>query len=134
MRIFKQTILALSLMGVLFNSAWAANAVFDFTVTPVTENVYSIISPSYGRPSPENKGWNSNSHFIVTEKGVLVFDTGSSELIGHEIIKAIKSSKLHVRVSPETYLVDWLKRFFPVSLHKFIAIYRSRKSKKNNGL
>ena len=91
MRIFSQILLTLSLMGVLFNSAWAANAGFDFSVTPIAENVYSIISPSYGRPSRENKGWNSNSHFIVTEKGVLVFDTGSSELIGNEIIRAIKS-------------------------------------------
>jgi hypothetical protein len=72
----KQTLLALGLIGVLFNNAWAAEADFDFNVTQVTENVYSIISPSYGRPSPENKGWNSNSHFIVTGTGVLVFDTG----------------------------------------------------------
>jgi len=91
MIISKKTLVALSLMGLLFNSVWASNTVFDFTVTQNTENVYSIISPSYGRPSPENKGWNSNSHFIVTEKGVLVFDTGSSELIGDAIIKAIKS-------------------------------------------
>jgi len=78
-------------MGLLFNNVWAANTFFDFSVIQNTENVYSIISPAYGRPSPENRGWNSNSHFIVTEKGVLVFDTGSSELIGNAIIKAIKS-------------------------------------------
>ena len=42
-------------------------------------------------PTPENKGWNSNSHFVVTEKGVLLFDTGSSELIGNKIKSAIKS-------------------------------------------
>lgn len=88
---FKQAILALSLTGILSDNASAAETSFDFLVTPVAENVYSIISPSYGRPSSENKGWNSNSHFMVTKKGVLVFDTGSSELIGNEIIKAIKS-------------------------------------------
>lgn len=89
--LFKRTLFTLSLMGLMFNNTQAAEPGFDFTVTPVAENVYSIIAPSYGRPSPENKGWNSNSHFIVTKEGVLVFDTGSSEIIGREIIKAIKS-------------------------------------------
>ncbi len=70
---------------------FAANTNFDFVVTPIAENVYSIVSPSFGLPTPENKGWNSNSHFVVTKKGVLLFDTGSSELIGNKIKSAIKS-------------------------------------------
>ena len=101
-RIFKRTLFTLILIGLLINNTWAADAGFDFSVTPVTENVYSIISPSYGRPSPENRGWNSNSHFIVTKKGVLVFDTGSSELIGNEIIRAIKS----VTVQPVRWVIN----------------------------
>jgi glyoxylase-like metal-dependent hydrolase (beta-lactamase superfamily II) len=60
-------------------------------VTPIAKNVYSIVSPSIGLPTPENKGWNSNCHFVVTKKGVLLFDTGSSELIGNKIKSAIKS-------------------------------------------
>ncbi|WBX71057.1 MBL fold metallo-hydrolase [Tenacibaculum retecalamus] len=63
----------------------------NFKVTRITENVYSIVSPSFGLPTPGNKGWNSNSHFVITKKGVLLFDTGSSELIGNKIKKAIKS-------------------------------------------
>jgi len=78
-------------MGLIINSSWAANVSFDFSVTPITKNVYSIVSPSLGLPTPENKGWNSNSHFVVTESGVLLFDTGSSESIGHGIKMAIKS-------------------------------------------
>ena len=101
-RIFKRTLFTLILIGLLINNTWAADAGFDFSVTPVNENVYSIISPSYGRPSPENRGWNSNSHFIVTKKGVLVFDTGSSELIGNEIIRAIKS----VTVQPVRWVIN----------------------------
>ncbi|WP_286265307.1 MBL fold metallo-hydrolase [Thalassotalea atypica] len=88
---FKPTLLTLSFLGLFLSKVLAADTNFDFSVTHVTKNVYSIISPSYGRPSEDNKGWNSNSHFVVTEKGVLVFDTGSSELIGNGIIKAIKS-------------------------------------------
>lgn len=62
----------------------------SFTVTKVTDSVYSIISPNLGLPTPENKGWNSNSHFIITKRGVLLFDSGSSETIGFKIKKAIQ--------------------------------------------
>lgn len=87
----KKIILTLGLIGMITNSMWAQKANFGFVVTPIAENVYSIVSPSFGLPTPENKGWNSNSHFVVTEKGVLLFDTGSSELIGNKIKSAIKS-------------------------------------------
>ncbi|MFZ1806222.1 MAG: MBL fold metallo-hydrolase [Cyclobacteriaceae bacterium] len=87
----EKIILTLGLLGLIINSAQAQHANFDFAVTPIAENVYSIVSPSFGLPTPENKGWNSNSHFVVTEKGVLLFDTGSSELIGNQIKSAIKS-------------------------------------------
>ncbi|MTI39722.1 MBL fold metallo-hydrolase [Fulvivirga lutimaris] len=69
----------------------AVNAYTDFVVTPITKNIYSIVSPSIGLPTPENEGWNSNIHFVVTENGVLLFDTGSSEVIGNKIKKAIQS-------------------------------------------
>ncbi len=91
LKLFNKIILAVSLMGLIINSTWAANARFDFSVTPIAKNVYSIVSPSLGLPTPENKGWNSNSHFVVTENGVLLFDTGSSESIGNEIKMTIKS-------------------------------------------
>lgn len=71
--------------------SWAVNTNTDFAVTAIAENIYSIVSPSIGLPTPENQGWNSNSHFVVTENGVLLFDTGSSEAIGNKIRKAIQS-------------------------------------------
>jgi cyclase len=64
---------------------------FDLPVTKVGHNVYSIVSGAFGLPTPENKGWNSNSHFVVTDGGVLLVDTGSSEVIGNGILRAIKS-------------------------------------------
>ena len=81
----EKIIITLSLMALLINNSWAANVNSDFAVISITENVYSIVSPSIGLPTPENKGWNSNIHFIVTLKGVLLFDTGSSESIGNKI-------------------------------------------------
>jgi cyclase len=91
LKIYKQIIHTLGLMGLMTNIAWAKNTGFDFSVTTIEKNVYSIVSPSYGLPTAENKAWNSNSHFVVTNDGVLVIDTGSSETIGKEIKKAIKS-------------------------------------------
>ena len=88
---FKETIRYFFLISLLSNSLNAQNNSFNFIVTPVAENVYSIVSPSFGLPTPENKGWNSNSHFVVTKNGVLLFDTGSSETIGNKIKNAIKS-------------------------------------------
>jgi glyoxylase-like metal-dependent hydrolase (beta-lactamase superfamily II) len=91
LNIFKKMIPTLGLIGLMTTCAWTADAQDNFVVTPIAENVYSIISPSLGLPTPENKGWNSNSHFVVTEEGVLVFDTGSSESIGNKIKDAIKT-------------------------------------------
>jgi len=79
------------LFALISNSSCTANENSDFVVTTITQNVYSIVSPSKGLPTPENKGWNSNIHFVVTGKGVLLFDTGSSETIGEKIKKAIKT-------------------------------------------
>ena len=91
MKIFKIILFTLGYIGLMNTNTSATNASFDFSVTSIADNVYSIVAPSYGRPTPKNKGWNSNSYFVVTKKGVLVFDTGSSELIGKGIVWAIKS-------------------------------------------
>jgi glyoxylase-like metal-dependent hydrolase (beta-lactamase superfamily II) len=91
MKTVKKILFVVSLMGLMVNKVWAENPKFNFSVTPIAENVYSIVSPSVGLPTPENKGWNSNSHFVVTDNGVLLFDTGASETIGNAIKNAIKS-------------------------------------------
>jgi len=78
-------------MILMNNVLLAANIHSDFKAIAVGKNIYSVIAPSYGLPTPENQGWNSNSYFVVTDTGVLVFDTGSSELIGDEIKRAIEA-------------------------------------------
>ena len=57
----------------------------------VADGVYAIISPASSFPNAENKGWNSNSAFVETSEGLLVFDTGSSETIGKALIKTIRT-------------------------------------------
>ncbi len=87
----EKNIITLGLIVLITKSSWSANVNADFVVTNIAKNVYSIVSPLIGLPTPESKGWNSNIHFVVTGKGVLLFDTGSSELIGNKIKKVIKS-------------------------------------------
>lgn len=62
---------------------------FPMQATSVAPGVYAIITPSRDIPGPENRGWNSNSAFVVTNEGVLLFDTGSSSAIGEAIKKLI---------------------------------------------
>ncbi len=96
----------------LFSSnAWAQNNDFKFSPEMVSHNIYSIISPSFGLPTAENKGWNSNSYFFVTEQGVLVFDTGSSEAIGKSIkaaIKTVTNQPIRWIVNSHSHADHWL--------------------------
>jgi cyclase len=55
----------------------------------VARGVYAIVTPTRELPNPQNRGWNSNSAFVVTGEGVLVVDTGSSRAIGEAMRDAI---------------------------------------------
>jgi cyclase len=57
----------------------------------IAEGVYAIVSPASDFPNEENLGWNSNSAFVITDDGLLVFDTGSSKTIGKALIKTIRT-------------------------------------------
>lgn len=107
----KKLLSILSIFLLITQNSMARNIKSDFVVTAIAENVYSIISPSIGLPTPENKGWNSNVHFVVTKTGVLLFDTGSSEAIGNNIKKAIKTvTDLPVRwvINSHSHADHWL--------------------------
>jgi len=121
----KKLLFVLSIFLLTNHSSWAVNAPSDFVVIPIAENVYSIVSPSIGLPTPENKGWNSNVHFVVTKTGVLLFDTGSSESIGNNIKKAIKTvTDLPVRwvVNSHSHADHWLgNAAFSDTMVKIIA-------------
>lgn len=101
----------LSVFPLIAQNSMAKNITSDFVVTPIAENVCSIVSPFIGLPTPDNTGWNSNVHFVVTNKGVLLFDTGSSEAIGNKIKNAIKTvTYLPVRwiINSHSHADHWL--------------------------
>ncbi len=85
----------LSVVVLSLGTAWAqATATIDdypMKAEQVADGVYAIVSPANDFPNEENKGWNSNAAFVVTNEGLLVFDTGSSETIGKALIKTIRS-------------------------------------------
>lgn len=64
---------------------------FSMRAEQVADNVYAIITPTRELPNPDNRGWNSNSAFVVTGAGVLLFDTGSSTAIGEALKETIAS-------------------------------------------
>ena len=51
--------------------------------------VYAVITPTRDLPNTENRGWNSNSAFVVTADGVLLIDSGSSQAIGESLRRVI---------------------------------------------
>jgi glyoxylase-like metal-dependent hydrolase (beta-lactamase superfamily II) len=91
----------------------------------VALGVYAVITPSRALPNPQNRGWNSNSAFVVTGDGVLLFDSGSSTAIG----EALKRTIAGVTDQPVRWIVNshahgdhWLgNAAFRDSVEKVIA-------------
>ena len=61
----------------------------QISVTEVAENVY-VLHGMIGMPDKDNKGFMSNSSFIVSETGVVIIDTGGSHKYGEFLITKIR--------------------------------------------
>ncbi len=85
-------LISLLLLFFVTGVAFAAAQVGDYPMKAekIADGVYAIVSPASDFPNEENLGWNSNSAFVVTDEGLLVFDTGSSETIGKALLKTIR--------------------------------------------
>ncbi len=62
----------------------------DVKPAQTAEHVWSIVAHD-AFPTPENQGLFSNTHFIITPKGVVVFDTGSSLQIGQMCLRMLRT-------------------------------------------
>ena len=80
----------------------ASESEYAMSATQIAPNVYAVISPARDFPNVENKGWNSNSGFVVTPDGVLLFDSGSSQTIG----MALKRTIAKVTDKPVRWIVN----------------------------
>jgi glyoxylase-like metal-dependent hydrolase (beta-lactamase superfamily II) len=61
----------------------------DVKPTKISNHCYVVMAKD-PEPTPENQGMFSNMGFIITQKGVVVFDTGGSLQIGEMLIRQIK--------------------------------------------
>jgi short-subunit dehydrogenase len=43
------------------------------------------------------------------------------ERAAERIVRGVERGRMRVRIGRETYLVDWLKRLFPVSIHRLVV-------------
>ena len=79
-----------------------SHASYPMQAQQVAKNVYAIITPTRDLPNPENRGWNSNSAFVITQDGVLLFDSGSSTDIG----MALKQTIAAVTDKPVRWIIN----------------------------
>ena len=75
---------------------------YDMQALAVADNVYAIVTPTRELPNADNGGWNSNSAFVVTGSGVLLFDSGSSTAIG----RALEQTIAGVTAQPVRWIVN----------------------------
>jgi glyoxylase-like metal-dependent hydrolase (beta-lactamase superfamily II) len=106
-------------------------AAYTPTAEQVTDNVYAIIGP-LGQRSEENDGLNNNLGFIVTAEGVILIDSGASQLGAKRIEQAISA----VTDKPVRWVINsgsqdhrWLGNdYFASKGAEIIAMARSAKT------
>ncbi len=73
----------------LFSKVVAAGFLDSFTAEKVSEHVYVIHGP-LELPNETNEGFMNNPAFVVTDKGVVVVDPGSSVHTGNMLLREIR--------------------------------------------
>lgn len=102
----------------------------DIPATWIADNLYVIVSP-WGFPSEENQGMMSNVTFAITEKGVVVIDSGASLQIGRMALRQIRrfTEKPIVAVFNTHYHGDhWLGNDAFVRENPDVPIYAHEKT------
>ena len=118
-----KTVLATGLL--LLSSAAAA---MSLQPQKVADGVYALIGPMTGR-TPENLALNANFGFIVTDKGVILIDSGASTLGAKVIDEAIQT----VTQQPVRWVINtgsqdhrWMgNRYFAQQGAEIIALQRT---------
>ena len=116
------------IIGVPRNSAYCAT---KFAVRGLTESIWSEISKQGIGLSTVHPGGirtdivRSARTPAGTDKDELIdaFDRlarTSPEQAAAKIVRGIEKNQLRVRITPETYVLDWLKRLFPTGVQTLI--------------
>ncbi|MGD9889547.1 MAG: MBL fold metallo-hydrolase [Halothiobacillaceae bacterium] len=97
----------------------------DIPAKKLGEHTYVVIAPD-GFPNAKNQGLMSNVSFVVTQKGVVVLDSGASTQIGEMALRQIKkvTDKPIIAVFNTHYHGDhWLGNHAFVEANKDVPIY-----------
>ncbi len=89
MRVFLWAFFALSFFSHPLLAEKAPPLKAAYQATQVADDVYVIHGPK-GVPSPQNQGFMNNPAFILTGKGVVVVDPGSSVQVGEMVLAQIR--------------------------------------------
>ena len=60
----------------------------DLKLSKITDNIY-VVHGIQGMPDKSNKGFISNSGFVVSDKGVVIIDSGGSMEVGEMLLQKI---------------------------------------------
>jgi glyoxylase-like metal-dependent hydrolase (beta-lactamase superfamily II) len=83
-------VLAIALMQPARAAPYAdVTVAFDLRQVP-DSSVYYVVGQS-GIPGPENQGFTSNAGFVVTSRGVVVYDALGTPPLGYRLLQAIRS-------------------------------------------
>lgn len=82
-------ILTLSTLLISFHANAKGPAIKDYPADKITENTYVIHGP-LETPNPENQGFMNNPGFVITSKGIVIIDPGSSIQIGEMVLRVIR--------------------------------------------
>ncbi|MFZ9757745.1 MAG: MBL fold metallo-hydrolase [Burkholderiaceae bacterium] len=97
----------------------------DIKPQQLSKRVWLIYSPD-SFPTPENQGMMCNVTFVVTQKGVVVLDSGGSVQIGEMVLRMIKTvtAKPVIAVFNSHYHGDhWLGNHAYAQAHPGLPIY-----------
>jgi len=97
----------------------------DHKPRQISKRVWLIYSPD-SFPTPENRGMMCNITFVITQKGVVILDSGGSVQIGEMVIRMIKTvtDKPIVAVFNSHYHGDhWLGNHAYAAAYPGIPIY-----------
>ena len=61
----------------------------DMPLQKVSDNIY-VVTGNHSFPNPQNKGFMNNPAIIVTDKGAIIVDPGSSAQIGKEMLAKVR--------------------------------------------
>jgi len=92
----------LTLLILIFaNAVYAQEKIPEPKVVKINERVYALLGPM-GLPSQHNQGYMVNSTVIIGDQGVILVDSGGTDVVGKHLAKAIAK----ITPKPVTHIIN----------------------------